>query len=145
MDRVQERWPTFVASILIYLPTEFGLIQIDVLKDFIEKFNPEAFFVTSFAGYMAEQPLKDIYKVCDDMGVIMVEDASGGIGDINGTFGNGDHAHVILASTGSPKTVNVGNGGFISTNNATYTGISKKYFELFKGRSYYLCRNSIRN
>ncbi len=103
---------------IIYLPTEFGLIQIDVLKDFIEKFNPEAFFVTSFAGYMAEQPLKEIYKVCDDMGVIMVEDASGGIGDINGTFGNGEHAHVILASTGSPKTVNVGNGGFISTNNA---------------------------
>ena len=74
---------------IIYLPTELGLIQIDVLKDFIEKFNPEAFFVTSFAGYMAEQPLKDIYKVCDDMGVIMVEDASGGIGDITGTFGNG--------------------------------------------------------
>jgi hypothetical protein len=99
-------------------PTELGLIQIDVLKDFIEKFNPEALFITSFAGYMAEQPLKDIYKVCEDMGVIMVEDASGGIGDGNGMLGNGAHAHVILASTGSPKTVNVGNGGFISTNNA---------------------------
>jgi hypothetical protein len=51
------------------------------------------------------------------MGVIMVEDASGGIGDATGLLGNGEHAHVILASTGSPKTVNVGNGGFISTNN----------------------------
>jgi 7-keto-8-aminopelargonate synthetase-like enzyme len=100
-----------------YLPTEFGLVQVDVLEDFIEQFNPESLFITSFAGYMAEQPLKDIYKVCDDMGVIMVEDASGGIGDATGLLGNGEHAHVILASTGSPKTVNVGNGGFISTNN----------------------------
>jgi hypothetical protein len=100
-----------------YLPTELGLIQIDILEEFIEKFNPEAIFITSFAGYMAEQPLKDIYKVCEDMGVILVEDASGGIGDITGSLGNGEHAHVIVASTGSPKTVNVGNGGFISTNN----------------------------
>ena len=102
---------------IVYLPTEFGLVEIEVLKHFIEKFNPEALFITSFAGYMAEQPLSNIYKVCNDMGVVMVEDASGGIGDGNGLLGNGDHAHIILASTGSPKTVNVGNGGFISTNN----------------------------
>ncbi len=100
-----------------YVPTKFGLVQSDVLKDFIEKFNPEALFITSFAGYMAEQPLKDIYKVCEEMGVIMVEDASGGIGDVTGLLGNGENAHIILGSTGSPKTVNVGNGGFISTNN----------------------------
>ncbi len=103
---------------IVYLPTEFGLVEIEVLKHSIEKFNPEALFITSFAGYMADQPLSDIYKVCDDMGVVMVEDASGGIGDKNGSLGNGDHAHIILASTGSPKTVNVGNGGFISTNNS---------------------------
>ena len=57
------------------------MVKIEVLENLIEKFNPEALFITSFAGYMAEQPLKDIYKVCDDMGVVMVEDASGGIGD----------------------------------------------------------------
>ena len=100
-----------------YLPTEFGLIQLDVLEDFIEKFHPESLFITSFAGYMADQPLKDIYKVCEDMGVVLVEDASSAIGDSTGLLGNGEHAHVILASTGLPKTVNVGNGGFISTNN----------------------------
>jgi dTDP-4-amino-4,6-dideoxygalactose transaminase len=111
------RMAEFCGLNINYLPTEFGLVQVDVLEDFIEKFNPEALFITSFAGYMAEQPLKEVYKVCEDMGVIMVEDASGGIGDVTGLLGNGEHAHVILASTGSPKTVNVGNGGFISTNN----------------------------
>jgi hypothetical protein len=115
-----------------YLPTEFGLIQVDVLEDFIEKFNPESLFITSFAGYMAEQPLKDIYKICEDMGVIMVEDASGGIGDVTGLLGNGEHAHVILASTGSPKTVNVGNGGFISTNNTNIIKSAKNILSSLK-------------
>jgi hypothetical protein len=115
-----------------YVPTELGLIQIDVLEDFIEKLKPEALFITSFAGYMAEQPIKDIFKVCEDMGVIMVEDASGGIGDSNGLLGNGAHAHVILASTGSPKTVNVGNGGFISTNNTQILESAKNILSSLK-------------
>ena len=115
-----------------YLPTELGLIQIDVLVEYIEKYNPQALFITSFAGYMAEQPLNDIYKVCDDMGVIMVEDASGGIGDVTGLLGNGAHAHVILASTGSPKTVNVGNGGFISTNNNNIIESAKNILNTLK-------------
>ncbi len=117
---------------IVYLPTELGVVKIDVLEQFIEKFSPEALFITSFAGYMAEQPLKNIYKVCDDMGVVMVEDASGGIGDNTGWMGNGDHAHVILASTGSPKTVNVGNGGFISTNNTMVLESAKNILRSLK-------------
>lgn len=100
-----------------HLPTNFGLIEPDILEESIDKFNPEALFLTSFAGYTAEQPLKDIYKICESKGVVLVEDASGGIGDTEGRLGNGANNHVIVASTGSPKIVNVGNGGFISTNN----------------------------
>lgn len=100
-----------------YLPTNLGLIEPDILEDSIDKFSPEALFLTSFAGYMAEQPLKDIHHVCESKGVVLVEDASGGIGDTEGRLGNGENNHVIVASTGSPKIVNVGNGGFISTNN----------------------------
>jgi len=102
---------------VVEIPTHLGLIETNKLKYLIEKFNPEALFITSFAGYSAEQPIKDIYNICDDMDVILVEDASGGIGDENRRLGNGEHAHVIIGSTGTPKTVNVGNGGFISTNN----------------------------
>lgn len=98
------------------IPTNYGLVEIEVLEENIEEHRPEAIFLTSFAGYTAEQPLKDVYKVCEDNGVILVEDASGGIGDPTGKLGNGKHAHVILASTGSPKTVNIGNGGILSTN-----------------------------
>ncbi len=98
------------------VPTNLGLIDLENLDENIKQNNPEALFLTSFAGYTAEQPLKEIYEICEDNGVMLVEDASGGIGDPKGRLGNGNHAHVIVGSTGSPKTVNVGNGGFLSTN-----------------------------
>ncbi len=100
----------------VNLPTNNGLIEPELLNEKIIKDEPEAIFLTSFAGYTAEQPLREIYQICDDKEIIMVEDASGGIGDPTGKLGNGKHAHVILGSTGSPKTVNIGNGGFLSTN-----------------------------
>ena len=116
----------------IPIPTELGIVEVDALECLIEKFNPEALFITSFAGYSAEQPIKDIYKICDDMGVVLVEDASGGIGDESGMLGNGKHTHVIVASTGSPKTVNVGNGGFISTNNINLINSAKNILKSLK-------------
>jgi hypothetical protein len=100
---------------LVYLPTKGGLINPDSLEDVLIKEKPEALFLTSFAGYTAEQPLKEIYNVCDEEGVVLVEDASGALGDETGRLANGNHSHIIMASTGSPKIVNVGNGGFIST------------------------------
>ena len=102
---------------VIEVPTDLGIINPEFLEDTINKYKPEALFITSFAGYIAEQPVKDLFEICDDNGVILVEDASGGIGDREKKLGNGEHAHVIVASTGSPKIVNVGSGGFISTNN----------------------------
>ncbi|MGB9979934.1 DegT/DnrJ/EryC1/StrS family aminotransferase [Methanobacterium sp.] len=102
---------------VIKVPTDLGIINPETLEDTINEHKPEALFITSFAGYIAEQPVKELFEVCDDKGVILVEDASGGIGDKEKNLGNGEHAHVIVASTGSPKIVNVGSGGFISTNN----------------------------
>lgn len=101
---------------IIYLPTDWGLVNPHILRDLFQEETPESLFLTSFAGYTAEQPLKDIYEICDDAGVTLVEDASGALGDEKGRLANGNHSHIIVASTGSPKIVNVGNGGFISTN-----------------------------
>ncbi len=42
----------------VNLPTELGLVKTEVLEDHIKKFNPEALFITSFAGYIVEQPIK---------------------------------------------------------------------------------------
>lgn len=99
----------------VEVPTDKGIIDPDVLDSYIKAQSPEALFITSFAGYMAEQPIKELYKVCEDNGVLLVEDASGSIGDPEKRLANGKHAHVIIASTGTPKTVNIGSGGFITT------------------------------
>ncbi len=106
----------FLGLEIIEVPTELGVINPEVLEDIIDKYKPEALFITSFAGYITEQPVTELFELCNTNGVILVEDASGGIGDEEGKLSNGDHAHVIVASTGSPKIINVGNGGFISTN-----------------------------
>lgn len=110
---------------VVYLPTSKGIIEVDVLEEYLDNQRAEALFLTSFAGYIAEQPVKDLFEVCDDRNVLMVEDASGAIGDPEKRLANGEHSHVIIASTGSPKIVNVGNGGFISTNDLNIFKSSK--------------------
>lgn len=119
----------FLGLETIEVQTKLGILNPKVVEDAIDKYNPEALFITSFAGYIAEQPVEQIYDVCGDKNIFLVEDASGGIGDEQKQLGNGDHAHVIIGSTGSPKIVNVGNGGFISTN---YEEIFKKSKNILK-------------
>jgi glycine/serine hydroxymethyltransferase len=128
----QGGWAGFkkIAKILglevLYMPTNLGIIEVELLQDFILEKHPEALFLTSFSGYMAEQPIKEIYQTCQDHGVFLVEDASGAVGDPSGNLCCGQHAHIILASTGSPKIVNVGSGGFITSNDSN----------IFKNNSY---------
>ena len=105
----------FLGLETVEIPTELGIIDPKDLEEYINKHKPEALFITSFAGYIAEQPVKKLFEVCEDRNVILVEDASGAIGDKEKKLANGSHSHIIVASTGSPKIVNVGNGGFIST------------------------------
>jgi dTDP-4-amino-4,6-dideoxygalactose transaminase len=73
-----------------------------------------ALIFTSFAGYTAEQDLKTIGKYCRNNDIITIEDASAGIGDNKNLLGK--NSDIILASTGSPKIINVGSGGFIASN-----------------------------
>lgn len=102
---------------VIFVPTEKGIIYPDLLEEYLNQLSVQAsaLFLTSFAGYTAEQPLKELYDICCENGVLLIEDASGSVGDPLKKLCNSQQAHVIIASTGSPKTVNVGNGGFIST------------------------------
>jgi hypothetical protein len=131
----QGGWNGFkkIAEILglevLYMPTNLGIIEIELLQDFIFEKRPEALFLTSFAGYMAEQPVEEIYQICEDHGVFLVEDASGAVGDPSGNLCCGKHAHILLASTGSPKIVNVGSGGFITSNDSN---IFKNNIYLYK-------------
>ena len=106
----------FLNKNIITLKTDLGLINPDYLEN-IEIKDNSALIFTSFAGYAAEQDTQAISKYCRDNGIITIEDASAGIGDNEHKLGNGNLSDIIIASTGSPKMINVGSGGFISTNN----------------------------
>ncbi|MTK63848.1 MAG: cell wall biogenesis protein [Methanobacterium sp.] len=122
----------FFGREVVKVPTNLGLINLEKLDEAIKQTNPEALFLTSFAGYTAEQPLKEIYEICEENSTMLIEDASGGIGDPKGKLGNGNHAHVIVGSTGSPKTVNVGNGGFLSTNQSEISDTANYLIKILK-------------
>ncbi len=106
----------FLNKNIITLKTDFGLINPNYLENMEIKDNSALIF-TSFAGYTAEQDTHAISKYCRDKEIITIEDASAGIGDNKHKLGNGNLSDIIIASTGSPKMINVGSGGFISTNN----------------------------
>ncbi len=105
----------FLNKNIITLKTDFGVINPNYLGDLKIKDNSALIF-TSFAGYTAEQDSEGISRYCRENNIITIEDASAGIGDRKNRLGNGNYSDIIIASTGSPKIINVGSGGFISTN-----------------------------
>ena len=102
----------FLNKNIITLKTDSGLINTDYLDE-LEIPDSSALIFTSFAGYCGEQDIKAITEYCKINDILTIEDASAGVGDKKGMLGR--HSDIILASTGSPKIINVGEGGFIST------------------------------
>ncbi len=92
--------------------TDDGIINLDSLKKLANK--KSAIIVPSFAGYFAEQPMKKIAEICKKQNTLLIEDASSAIGDK--TLCDGRVSDIIIASFGKAKPVDLGYGGFISTN-----------------------------
>jgi len=107
-----KRYGELMGRELTLLETDLGVIDTDTLDAELKKHEPQALFVTSFAGYIAEQDIKEIGKICRENSVYLVEDASGAIGDE--ILAQGD-ADITVCSTGAPKIVNVLSGGFLAT------------------------------
>ena len=102
----------FLDKNIVTLKTDAGLINTDYLDE-LEISEGSALIFTSFAGYTAEQDIRSIVSYCKDNSITTIEDASAGIGDSENRLGY--RSDIILASTGSPKIINVGSGGFIAT------------------------------
>lgn len=92
--------------------TDDSLINIENLKEYLENNHVGSFYITALGAYNIEQPLAEIYKLCYLHEVILIVDVSGVMGDSELT--NTDYADIQIASTGTPKIVNIENGGFIN-------------------------------
>jgi hypothetical protein len=97
------------------LKTNLGLVDPEVLRHALAKHTPNALLITSFTGYIAQQNLMKISKVCREQDVLLIEDASASIGDRK--LAKGAHADVILGSARAPKLLNLSSGGYIISNN----------------------------
>ncbi|MBR5503226.1 MAG: DegT/DnrJ/EryC1/StrS family aminotransferase [Methanobrevibacter sp.] len=118
----------FLNRQLVSVNTNQGLVTVDYLEEAINQAcnedilnlddddNKPALFLTSFAAYTAEQDIKEISKFLHKNNMLLVEDASGAICDSKERLANGKYSDIIIGSTGSPKIINVEDGGFITTN-----------------------------
>ncbi len=112
----QGGWNGFIKSCEIfdkkveYLPTDDGVVNIKELEKYLKEHEIKSLYITSLAGYTAKQPLKEIQEVCNIYDVLLIVDISGSVGDEE-IYNYGD---IQVASTGSPKIINIENGGFIN-------------------------------
>lgn len=113
----------FLNKEIIIFKTDLGLISRENLDELLSmnkhiksENNEPAIFLTSFAAYTAEQPIAEIANWCMKNEILLVEDTSGGITDPEKKIANGIYSDIIVGSTNSPKVVNIGDGGFITTN-----------------------------
>ena len=85
-------------------------------------------------GYHAEQPMLEIYDICQRNGCLVVLDVAGGIGT---KLCDGKYADIIIGSFGRWKPVNAQVGGFVATNNSDLFERMKPSFKLLDGKENY--------
>ena len=141
----------FLNKDLITVKTNQGLVDLDYLNESIissskdnmidldDENKKSALFLTSFAAYTAEQDIKEISDFIHKNNMVLVEDASGAIGDRENKLANGNYSDIIIGSTGSPKIVNVEDGGFITTNDNSLFDKSKLLLKTNKASNITAC------
>lgn len=108
-----EKYPALLGYEIKRVKTNRGIVDLMDLKEKVQ--GGSAFLLTSFAGYFAAQDMKYIYKICNDAGCLLIEDASGALGD--DTLAKGENADIIVGSFGRWKVIDNAYGGFISFGN----------------------------
>lgn len=110
------------------IKTNRGILNLKTLEEGTK--TASALIITSFAGYFAEQPLKEISEICKKNECLLIEDASGSLGD--NTLCDGNLSDIIIGGFGRWKPVNLGYGGFISVRNKEFFEQAKEPFSMIK-------------
>ncbi|MBR9690707.1 hypothetical protein GOV08_03400 [Candidatus Woesearchaeota archaeon] len=102
----------------IELETDYGLVNSDDLK----KYAGSVLLINSMPGYVALQDMEHIAQTCLDNEIFLINDVTGSIGTEEAKYGD-----VILGSFGNAKPIEMGEGGFIATDDE---GLFKELTEL---------------
>jgi dTDP-4-amino-4,6-dideoxygalactose transaminase len=112
-----QKFPKKLSMQCIEIPTDLGVIRTDVLTRQIVETENASLIYQNPAGYFAGQPMEEIHSVCKCKCKIIL-DCTGSIGDPN--LCDGRYADLIVGSFGKWKPVDLGYGGFISTNDSEH-------------------------
>jgi len=113
------------------IPTDNGVIIPKFKKEF------DVFLFTSLSGHIRSNPSREICKELINKGIVSIEDISGVFPDKD--FGWAD---VIYCSTGSPKILECGYGGFVGISSDINLEESEKIMSFSKlPESYFLKLN----
>ena len=107
-----KKYPKLFGLEVVEVKCNKSLIDLEDLKNKAK--GACGFMFSSFGGYFVEQDLKEISSICRKNNCLVVEDASGAIGD--SVLCNGEFSDITLGSFGKWKPVNCGYGGWISSN-----------------------------
>jgi len=124
-------YPRLLGFDIKEIQTDRGVLNLKTLKEGTK--NASALIMTSFAGYYAEQPLEKIAEICKKNDCLLIEDASGAIGDQ--TLCDGEFSDIIVSSFGRWKPINLGYGGFISVKNKHFFEEAKEPLSLIKAHN----------
>lgn len=108
----QGGWLTYPQFILklkfekVELKTDYGLVE---PKDLSNHKNT-ILLINSMPGYAALQDMEVIAEACKENNIFLINDASGSIGNDEAKYGD-----IIIGSFGDAKPIEVGEGGFIAT------------------------------
>jgi len=116
-----KNYPKKLGMKFVELKTDNGIINIDDLKNKLD--NASCLIYTNPAGYFAEQDFKKIYQTCKGK-CLVIMDCSGSIAT---DMCDGNYADIIVGSFGKWKPVNLGYGGFITTNNQDFFKIKDQF------------------
>lgn len=124
--------PRLLKKKYIEIPTDKGLVMPKFKKEY------DVFLFTSLSGHIRSNPSREICKELMDKGIVSVEDISGVFPDKD--FGWAD---VIYGSTGSPKILECGYGGFVGISSDINLEESEKILSFSKlPESYFLKLNN---
>ena len=102
-----------------------AVIDLEDLKQKVK--DADVFLYQNPGGYHAEQPMKEIYQICQENDCLVVLDVSGAMGT---ELCDGDYADVMLSSFGRWKLIDAKAGGFISCKDETVFNEIKDTFEV---------------
>ncbi|PAV07200.1 PLP-dependent aminotransferase family protein [Methanosphaera cuniculi] len=98
---------------IIKIPTDNAIINPKTLDEFIKQNTDiKTLYITALGAYNKQQSLPEISQICKKHDILLINDISGVMGDK--TLTNPEYADIQITSTGTPKIVNIKNGGFIN-------------------------------